>query len=94
MTDKLFVTDDELAARLGMPADKAMVVIRMLERKGGFPPKIELCGGRRYWPAVKDFFDRLYGSMRNDAPRVAPEHRLRERLARRSPLGANSERQQ
>lgn len=62
--DKLWVTDAELVRRLGVPRDTVMPVIRTLDRQrgSGFPQKQALWGGRRYWPAVKAYFDKLYGA--------------------------------
>ena len=57
----LWVTDAELIRRLGVPEKKAREAIRMAEAKAGFPKKQKLWGDRRYWPAVKDYFDNLYG---------------------------------
>lgn len=59
--DKLWVTDAELIRRIGVPEKKAREAIRMLEAKSGFPRKQKLWGDRRYWPAVKAYFDSLYG---------------------------------
>jgi hypothetical protein len=60
--DKLFVTDAEMIRRLGVPEKHARAAIFMLDRRrdSGFPPKIALWGNRRYWPAVKAWFDRQY----------------------------------
>jgi hypothetical protein len=60
--DKLFVTDAEMIRRLGVPEKSARAAIFMLDRKrdSGFPPKVALWGNRRYWPAVKAWFDRQY----------------------------------
>jgi hypothetical protein len=57
----LWVTDAELIRRLGVPEKKAREAIRMAEAKAGFPKKQKLWGDRRYWPAVKAYFDNLYG---------------------------------
>lgn len=59
--DKLWLTDAELIRRLGVPRDRARAVLRDLDRPGsGFPKKVKLWGDRRYWPAVKAYFDELY----------------------------------
>lgn len=61
--DKLWVTDAELVRRMGVPKDKAREAIRMLDAKpSGFPRKQKLWGDRRYWPAVKAYFDGQYGA--------------------------------
>src|SRR5688572_24082826 len=51
----LWVTDAELIRRSGMPVKKARRVILALDNdcRSGFPPKVELWGDRRYWPAVQ-----------------------------------------
>lgn len=55
--ETLYVTDAELIRRSGIPVHKARLLISELDRlPSGFPPKDKLCGNRRYWPAVKDFF--------------------------------------
>lgn len=61
--ETLWVTDAELIRRVGAPRDKLRVAIRGWDRNpaSGFPQKQPLFGGRRYWPAVKAFFDRVYG---------------------------------
>jgi hypothetical protein len=62
LTDEtLWVTDAELIRRIGVPEKKARETLRVLEGKRGFPQKVKLWGDRRYWPAVKAYFDRLYG---------------------------------
>jgi hypothetical protein len=60
--DKLFVTDAELIRRLGVPEKSARTAIRMFDRdlSKGFPQKQALWGDRRYWPAVRAWFDRHY----------------------------------
>jgi hypothetical protein len=65
--DKLWITDAELIRRIGVPEKKAREALRMAEAKAGFPRKHKLWGDRRYWPAVKAYFDRLYGA--DTAPR-------------------------
>jgi hypothetical protein len=60
--DKLFVTDAEMIRRLGVPEKIARPVIRHLDSKvTGFPKKQKLWGSRRYWPAVRAYFDRENG---------------------------------
>jgi predicted DNA-binding transcriptional regulator AlpA len=58
--DKLFLTDAELIRRMGVPENVARQTIDELTNKCGFPQKQKLWGGRRYWPAVKAWFDRTY----------------------------------
>jgi hypothetical protein len=59
----LFVTDAELIRRLGVPEKIAYAAIHMLDRArdSGFPQKQATWGKRRYWPAVKQWFDRHNG---------------------------------
>jgi hypothetical protein len=58
--DKLFVTDAEMIRRLGLPEKAARAAMLDLKRDSEFPPKQALWGNRRYWPAVKAWFDRQY----------------------------------
>lgn len=62
---KLYVTDAELIRRLGVPEKTAREALRELDRdpRSGFPKKQKLWGDRRYWPAVRAYFDRHYGIM-------------------------------
>ena len=61
--DKLWVKDSELIRRMGVPEPQAREALRMLDSKpSGFPKKQKLWGDRRYWPAVKAYFDKLYGA--------------------------------
>lgn len=60
--EKLWVTDAELIRRMGVPEKTARETLRMLDAKpSGFPRKQKLWGDRRYWPAVKAYFDNQYG---------------------------------
>lgn len=61
--DTLYITDEELFRRLGVPKAKARVTIESLDKNGAsaFPKKQPLFGNRRYWPAVKAYLDRLNG---------------------------------
>jgi hypothetical protein len=70
---KLFVTDAELMRRLGLDSKIARPVIAMLDaqhKTSGFPQKQKLWGNRRYWPAVKVWFDHAYG-----LPNLGPDRR-------------------
>ena len=59
--EKLWLTDAELIRRMGVPERQAREVLRMLDAKpSGFPRKQKLYGDRRYWPAVKEYFDQKY----------------------------------
>lgn len=61
MTDALWITDEQLIERLGVPAKVARDAIQELDafegRRSGFPQKQKQWGGRRYWPAVRQWFD-------------------------------------
>lgn len=58
----LWVTDAEIIRRLGVSEKVGYTAIHRLEKSGlGFPEKQRVWGKKRYWPAVKDFFDRQYG---------------------------------
>lgn len=61
--DKLYVTDNELVRRLGVPLRTGKAVLSMLDRdpKSGFPAKQQLWGNRRYWPAVQAYLDKWNG---------------------------------
>lgn len=62
--EKLWLTDAELVRRMGVPEQQAREALRMLDSKpSGFPKKQKLWGDRRYWPAVKAYFDTHYGAM-------------------------------
>lgn len=59
MVSHLFMTDAEIAKEIGQKTDEFKATAVMLERKG-FPMPDPLFNNRRYWPAVKAFFDRRY----------------------------------
>jgi len=60
------VTDAELIRRIGAPEKAAYAALHVLDREKhrGFPQKQKLWGNRRYWPAVKRWFDQHYGATR------------------------------
>lgn len=58
--EPLYVTDAEIAARIGISLDDWKDVAAALE-KAGLPAPEPLFRGRRYWPACKAFLDRRYG---------------------------------
>lgn len=60
MSDKLFLTDSEIAKRVGLETEDFKVVAISLEREG-FPAQDPLFKKRRYWPACKAFLDMRYG---------------------------------
>ncbi len=61
--ETLYITDEELIRRLGAPRKAARAALHMFDRTPakGFPQKQALWGNRRYWPAVKAYFDRTNG---------------------------------
>lgn len=68
--DTLFVTDAEICRRLGLSEKLARPTILFLEDKHNFPRKHKLWGNRRYWPAVKEYLDRMGGLTMPEAPPV------------------------
>ncbi|KAB2664179.1 winged helix-turn-helix domain-containing protein [Brucella tritici] len=60
MVEKLFMTDGEIAKMLGLPHKHCQPALRALEKEG-LPLPEPLFENRRYWPAVRAFFDRRYG---------------------------------
>ncbi len=68
MTDlrPLYVTEKELAARLGFGQDKWHAIRPAYEAAG--LPRADPISRLRYWPKVRAFFDRING---HDAPRPA-----------------------
>lgn len=83
----LFVTDDELVRRMNVPHRLGKAVLAELSRNPRFPPKQRAFGDRRYYPAVKAYFDRENRVESGPgAARVAPERPvIRTGLPRRSP---------
>ena len=59
----VWVTDAELIRRSGVPEKVARAALHALDadKKSGFPRKNPLWGGRRYWPAVKSYWERIGG---------------------------------
>lgn len=58
----LWVTDAEIIRRLGVSEKTGYAAIHRLEKSSlGFPEKQRVWGKKRYWPAVKAFFDEQYG---------------------------------
>ncbi|MDB5616607.1 MAG: hypothetical protein JWQ24_845 [Tardiphaga sp.] len=84
----LYVTDGEIARRMGVGVKAGRKAIQQLRLHPKFPPRT--FGGRRYWPSVVDFLDAWNGrasAVRTDpaAPPDEPLERLRaleQRLGR------------
>jgi hypothetical protein len=75
--ETLWVTDAELIRRSGIPEKRARAILQDYDRdprRSQFPQKQKLYGDRRYWPAVKAYFDRL-GGLTMDAPTPPLERR-------------------
>lgn len=57
--DQLFLTDAEIAQRVGIKTDQWKMAVISLE-KSGFPKPDPLFERRRYWPACRAFLDNRY----------------------------------
>ena len=60
MKASLFLTEGELAARMGIDLDMLKTALPALSQSG-FPQPDPLFANRRYWPACEAFLDRRYG---------------------------------
>lgn len=92
--EKYLVTDAELIRRLGVPEKDGRRILGFLDDKAnrsGFPPKLKMWGGRRWWPHVAEWMGRSSGMLLDDAARLIPEPRPRSRLPRHSPLRSPAE---
>ena len=58
MTDTMWVTDEELIRRSGVPEKKMRQLIQALDKNplSGFPVKNSLYDNRRFWPAVVEYW--------------------------------------
>lgn len=70
MKDTLFLTDGEIAKRLGLDKDQFEIALPAL-LKEGFPRPDALFADRRYWPACQAFLDRRYG-LASSSPQSNP----------------------
>lgn len=88
----LFVTDEELIARLGLPkgsrGTRVLVELTKQRNRAPFPKKDPLFLDRRYWPAVLQWLNDYFG-VRDNAeagrigyagPSVAPTKEPHDRL--------------
>lgn len=59
--ETLWVTDAELIRRSGVPEKIMRQNLHEFDAKPslGFPQKSKVFGGRRYWPAVRAYFDKI-----------------------------------
>ena len=67
--ESLFLTESEIAERVGMSSAEWIAAAVALE-KSGLPRPDPVFHRRRYWPAVKAFLDRRAG-LGQDAPSLA-----------------------
>jgi hypothetical protein len=65
--DRLFLTEGEIALKVGVCALDWQAASHVLE-KSGLPRPDPLFGQRRYWPAVRAFLDRRAGMAQSLAP--------------------------
>ena len=66
----LFLTEAQIAARIGLDTEKFKNALPALT-KSGFPDPDPLFAGRRYWPACQAFLDRRYG-LTSSSPSAIP----------------------
>jgi hypothetical protein len=66
--DASFVTEGQLAKRLGLTLEVLKTALPAAAREG-FPQPDGLFGNRRYWPAVCAWLDRRYG-LAQDEPKT------------------------
>jgi hypothetical protein len=71
--DRLFLTDVEIAERVGLAPLDWKATVSALE-KSGLPRPDPMFGERRYWPAVRAFLDRRAGLMTSTSARDGEEH--------------------
>lgn len=73
--DRLFLTEGEIADRLGLSSLEWQSAAAALE-KSGLPTPDPVFGRRRYWPAVRAYLDRRAGLLQTPSPltRDGEEH--------------------
>ena len=84
--DALFLTEGEIAVRLGMTAAEWIAAAQTLER-AGLPLPDPVFKNRRWWPAVKDFLDRRARARQTAPPTAAfdgEEHWDEDRRGRKT----------
>jgi hypothetical protein len=69
--ETLFVTDAEMIRRIGVPYRIARAAIRALDENphSRFPKKSALWGNRRYWPAVRAWFQEQHDLQTGPEPK-------------------------
>ncbi len=67
--DRLFLTEGEIAERLGLSSVEWQAAAFTLE-KSGLPRPDPVFGRRRYWPAVRAYLDRRAGLLHASSPIV------------------------
>jgi hypothetical protein len=65
--DRLFLTEGEIAERLGVTSLEWQAAALALE-KSGLPLADPVFGRRRYWPAVRAYLDRRAGLLHSPSP--------------------------
>jgi hypothetical protein len=63
----LFLTEGEIAERLGLSALEWQAAVLTLE-KSGLPTPDPAFGRRRYWPAIRAYLDRRAGLLQTPSP--------------------------
>lgn len=83
MADGVWVTDEELIARSGVPEKIMRDVLTELDRRrdSGFPKKQALYGNRRYWPAVQEYWSTINRIPRGRDHGSQDRERARNRMA-------------
>jgi len=67
LVESLYLTDAEIAARVGVSTDKWKAAVDALK---GLPPADPVFEFRRYWPAVKAYLDRRNGVAESVIPQI------------------------
>jgi hypothetical protein len=69
--DPLYVTEAECAQRVGVSLDDWKTVLPKLERIG-LPGPSKIFPGKRYWPAIRRFFDSQEPAGRTSSMKADP----------------------
>ena len=92
----IYLTDKEIAAELGLKAEKWDSVAAVLERSG-LPPRDPLFDERRCWPAVLEFLMRRAGVSGNNTATAAQNgvryNGFKSKTARANPADKQSNRE-